>query len=169
MATQAELIDATSLSRTLVPIEPGAPEFAFFRPLLRYWQDRCGGRPAPSRRDIDPLDLPPALLPHVVLIDVEREPLDFRYRLSGTVADTIHGQSLKGLRILDLRPERFAELLHGDLVRMTDDLAVQFVLHTFTNRHGKIRRFRVLRLPLCDANGRLEMILVLADHGVMHR
>lgn len=169
MATQAELLDATSLSRTFVLIDPGTPDFAFFRPLLHYWQDRCAGRPAPSRRDIDPLDLPPALLPHMVLIDIEREPLDFRYRLSGTLADTIHGQSLKGLRILDLRPERFAELLHGDLVRMTEDLAVQFVLHTFTNRQGKVRRFRVLRLPLCDASGRLEMVLALADHGLIQR
>jgi len=164
-----DLFDTATVSREFLEVVPEIEDFAFFRPLLRYWEARRAGRTAPARGDIDPLDLPPTLLPHVVLIDVKREPLAFSYRLAGTAADTIHGQSLKGVRILDLRPESFAKVLNGDLMRMADDLAMQFVLHTFTNREGKTRRFRVLRLPLCDASGRLEMILVLADHGAIQR
>lgn len=164
-----ELFDATLVRRAFIELVPGAENFAFFRPLLVYWEERRNGRTAPRRADLDPLDLPPSLLPHVLLIEVERDPLDFRYRLAGTAADTIHGQSLKGVRILDLRPEPFARTLHGDLVRMAEDLALQFTELSFTNREGKTRRYRVLRLPLCDLAGRLEMILVLADHGSIVR
>lgn len=170
MAAEAkpfELFDAAVAQRTFVELDRTAPDFGFFRPLLDYWEARRDDRAAPRRSDIDPLDLPPSLLPHVLLIDVQRDPLDFRYRLAGTAADTIHGQSLRGVRILDLRPEALARTLHGDLVRMVSDLAIQFTLLSFTNREGKTRRYRVLRLPLCDDEGRLAMILVLADHGAI--
>lgn len=164
-----ELFEATVARRDFVDLDPDATDFAFFRPLFEYWEQRRAGRVAPGRQDIDPLDLPLTILPHVLLIEVERNPLDFHYRLAGTAADTIHGQSLKGVRILDLRPEPFARILHGDLVRMTEDLKVQFTQLSFTNREDKTRRYRVLRLPLCDDGGSLEMILVLADHGAITR
>lgn len=172
MAAEAkpfELFEASRARREFVELDRDAPDFGFFRPLFDYWEGRRAGRAAPGRRDIDPIDLPPLLLPHILLIDVEYSPLDFRYRLAGTASDSIHGQSLKGVRILDLRPEPFARILHGDLVRMTGDLAIQFTLLSFTNREGKTRRYRVLRLPLCNDAGRLEMILVLADHGAIIR
>jgi hypothetical protein len=51
--------------------------------IYDYWQDQRRGRRMPSRRDIDPIDLPRHLA-NLMLIDVEREPLRFRYRLVGT-------------------------------------------------------------------------------------
>lgn len=168
VAKPFELFDATVAQRAFVELDRDAADFGFFRPLLEYWEGRRRGRIAPRRSDIDPLDLPALLLPHVLLIDVEHQPLDFHYRLAGTAADTIHGQSLKGVRILDLRPEPLARTLHGDLVRMAGDMAIQFTLLSFTNREGKTRRYRVLRLPLCGDDGRLEKILVLADHGAIN-
>lgn len=162
-----EVFDATAVRREFIELDRDAADFGLFRPLLAYWEQRRAGRIAPSRADIDPLDVPPSVLPHLLLIDVERDPVDFRYRLAGTAADTIHGQSLKGVRILDLRPEQFAKTLHGDLLRMAEIPEIQFTALSFTNRQSKIRRYRVLRLPLCDRDGRLEMILVMADHGAL--
>lgn len=51
--------------------------------LYRHWDEVRRGRSMPSRADIDPLSLP-QLLGHLLLIDVLREPLRFRYRLIGT-------------------------------------------------------------------------------------
>lgn len=172
MPTQArpfDLTEATVVQRDVLAIEPAADAFAFFRPLFAYWRERRGDRVAPGRADIDPLDFPPSLLPHIVLIDVVREPLDFRYRLAGTAADHIHGMPITGVRVLDLRPQSFAELLHRDLVGMAELPAPQFVRHSFTNQEATTRRFRVLRLPLCDADGRLTMVLVLAEFGALVR
>ena len=58
---------------------------ARLRALVEYW---CG-LPAtslgpPLRRDLDPLDLPPSLLPYIWMVDVEAAPPRFRFRLCGS-------------------------------------------------------------------------------------
>jgi hypothetical protein len=50
-----------------------------------YWQALRGARRMPSHGNIDPLDLPPRLLPHLELVDVYHEAeLRLRWRLIGT-------------------------------------------------------------------------------------
>lgn len=58
---------------------------------LAIWHGLAGGRAMPARRDLDPTMLPPCLLPHVLLIDVEYQPCPrFRWRLIGThITNTI--------------------------------------------------------------------------------
>lgn len=51
--------------------------------LYDYWEARCRGGLLPGRRDIDPLDLG-FILGNLVLVDVLRDPLRFRYRLNGS-------------------------------------------------------------------------------------
>lgn len=48
-----------------------------------YWKSKCNGDRLPARADIDPLDIP-SLLPQIILLDIDRDPWDFRYRLIGT-------------------------------------------------------------------------------------
>ena len=52
------------------------------RQVFDFWHRKRGARPMPARRDIDPTELV-AVLPHLMLIDVEPGPR-FRYRLFGT-------------------------------------------------------------------------------------
>jgi hypothetical protein len=54
-------------------------------PLLRYWQEKRGARALPARRDIDPLEMGPALLPHLLLGDLLDRGTRVRFRLVGTV------------------------------------------------------------------------------------
>mgnify|MGYP003672101689 CR=1 FL=1 len=56
--------------------------------LVTYWRGKCAQRIAPSRADIDPLELGAALLPHVMLIDVISElgKRRYRFRLAGAEA-----------------------------------------------------------------------------------
>jgi len=52
--------------------------------LHKYWRSKAGAQGSvPRRSDIDPTELPD-LLPNLMLVDVERNPLRFRYRLVGT-------------------------------------------------------------------------------------
>lgn len=55
----------------------------------------------PERADIDPGDMVP-FLPNVLLIDVLRDPLDFRYRLTGTLIDDHIGRCVTGLRMSEI-------------------------------------------------------------------
>jgi len=71
--------------------------------LHAYWQQCCQGRPFPARADIDPIDIP-SLLEHVLLADVLRDPLDFRYRLVGGhivehAGRNVQGQTVRGLMV----------------------------------------------------------------------
>lgn len=56
-------------------------------PLLQdlhdYWTARVSRQHLPSRRQLDPIDIP-HLLSSVALVDVEQSPRRFRYRLVGT-------------------------------------------------------------------------------------
>lgn len=51
---------------------------------FQYWNRCRRGRKMPARCDLDPLIDIPALVPNVMLFDVQRDPLDFRWRLIGT-------------------------------------------------------------------------------------
>lgn len=68
----AQLMSATSLAQPI------------FGALLRYWQGKRGGRALPARRDIDPLEMGPELLPHLVLTDLFDRGTRVRFRLVGT-------------------------------------------------------------------------------------
>ncbi|HVJ41102.1 MAG TPA: PAS domain-containing protein [Dongiaceae bacterium] len=68
-----------------------------FAPALRYWKS-LGGNRLPSRRDIDPVDIP-ELLQNVMLLDVLDGGADFRYRLAGTAIERNFGAPIKGLSL----------------------------------------------------------------------
>lgn len=72
---QAEVVVSTSF-------DGADPMLAQMRSL---WSSLAGadGR-LPSRRDVDPSRIPPRLLPHVWLLDVQASPRRYRYRLTGT-------------------------------------------------------------------------------------
>src|SRR5258708_36707350 len=56
--------------------------------LYDYWvKIRPGGVALPGRQHLDPIEIPD-LLPYFFLIDVEKEPLRFRYRVVGTTLET---------------------------------------------------------------------------------
>lgn len=53
--------------------------------LHAYWLERhLPGGGLPGRQHVDPLEIGPALLPFLFLLEVEDHPLRFRYRLTGT-------------------------------------------------------------------------------------
>src|SRR3546814_20855650 len=51
-----------------------------------YWKQKRGDRPMPAESDLDPAEIR-KILPHVILLAVRQEPLDFHYRLIGTKMD----------------------------------------------------------------------------------
>ncbi|MBI3506987.1 MAG: PAS domain-containing protein [Proteobacteria bacterium] len=63
--------------------------------LYRYWRSKFAGDRMPSRRAIDPVEIP-ALLPWIFLMDVGHLPLAFRYRLIGTGIVNFLGRDFTG-------------------------------------------------------------------------
>ena len=52
--------------------------------IISYWQALRHDRPAPQVSEVDPVDIPRAALPFVVLSDVCHGPFRIRYRLAGS-------------------------------------------------------------------------------------
>lgn len=49
-----------------------------------YWESLRGNRDMPSRKDIDPVQVPRGFLPNIMLIDVLHDQRRYRYRLIGS-------------------------------------------------------------------------------------
>jgi hypothetical protein len=72
---------------------------------LAYWNEKRGDRLMPARADLDPMEMIP-FLPNVILIDVLREPLDFRWRLIGTIVEEHMSMPYTGRRFSEFEGQR---------------------------------------------------------------
>lgn len=80
-AVQFDADDPDGLARGMAALEMSSP---FIIAGYRYW-DRCRrGRKVPMRTDLDPVIDIPKLVSRIILFDVRRAPLDFRFRLVGS-------------------------------------------------------------------------------------
>lgn len=70
-----------------------------------YWTRKRRGHRLPGRADLDPGEMV-AFLPNVILLDVLRDPLDFRYRLVGTTVEDHMLRPYTGMRVRELDHQR---------------------------------------------------------------
>lgn len=77
------------------------PRSEISRQLLAYWNSRRGDREFPGRQDVDPSALT-AILPHLLLVNVAYNPLDFAYRLIGTTVVARSARDYTGMRLMEL-------------------------------------------------------------------
>lgn len=84
---------------------PATPErwHPTLRTLLHYVRSIAPAGRLPGRQHFDPLAIP-HVLPHLVLLDVQREPLRYRYRLVGTKEVELYGQDPTGRWYDEVRP-----------------------------------------------------------------
>lgn len=136
------------------PVEPHHDEL---KKLYAYWLGKKRARPAPSRTDIDPLEIAP-LLPYVMLVDVERAPLRFRYRLVGTEIVCNVGDDFTG-RYLDT----FVRLSHRDVMaaefaRVVESAEPVVSVWEYTRDDGRHVRYERLVLPLVSDGATVDML-----------
>jgi hypothetical protein len=77
------------------------------RRLYCYWRSKRRGGGMPSRRDIDPVDIPGNIWPHILMLDVVWEGGEprFRYRRVGDVFWRALGTEPTGSFVDDVLPE----------------------------------------------------------------
>jgi len=84
--------------------------------IYAYWDAKRAGRAMPARRDIDPTELDPQVLPHVVLTEALAEGGKWRYRfrLAGTALKSALGLDITGRYVDVLNPnKRYATYIEG--------------------------------------------------------
>lgn len=132
-------------------IAPGS-EHAAANDLAAYWRSKRGDRIAPSRKDIDPLEIPRLLLPHVFMFDVIGGGDDFRYRLIGTEIVDGAGRDATGALISQLyrdSPDSLAAVIQI-LRRVMVEKRPLFVSGrmAWLRRGEREKRFQAVFLPL---------------------
>ena len=124
---------------------------------LDYWDSKRAGRRMPARRDIEPTEILD-LLPYVVLIDVERAPLDFRYRLVGTAVAARFGHDHTGARFSVLARHGAGSEVWSTALRLLEEKRpiVSYVPYVGFNRW--IQNYRDISMPLSEDNHEVNMI-----------
>ncbi|MEQ8355475.1 MAG: PAS domain-containing protein [Kiloniellaceae bacterium] len=139
------------------------PLLALKSPINRfafdYWKHKRGGRAMPSRRDIDPAEIT-KILPHVYLIDVLGDPLDFRYRLIGTKMDEYMLSRYTGKRMSQIPHQASPSRIWACCRQVVEE---QTPLSSDVPYVGKNKEFLTtedLIMPLSDDGVTVDMLFV---------
>jgi hypothetical protein len=129
---------------------------------LEYWRAKKVARVAPPRSQIDPVDLSP-LLPRVMLVDVDGERGEFRYRLAGTGIVKLHGMELTNRGPRDLQPAALGIMIEQHYAEAVRRVAP--VAHLVTLAVGEdSATYRRLILPLSDDGITVNRLLTVDSY-----
>ena len=113
----------------------------------------------PARVDIDPSEIL-KILPHIFLLDVRAEPLDFRYRLIGTKMDEHMMGSYTGLWMSEIPHQKPPSRIWSSCRRVVTEAEP---LSSDTPYIGKNKEFLTtedLIMPLADDDETVNMLFV---------
>ncbi|HQT55383.1 MAG: PAS domain-containing protein [Phenylobacterium sp.] len=126
--------------------------------LYAYWAGLRSGPRLPGRGDIKPEDFK-RLLPTVSLIDVRRDPLDFRLRLAGTGLYSVYGREITGRGLDDVYNSAAADYWRVELGKIVEDRRPAVGVHSLSWRGASHMSILWLRLPLATNGVDVDMIL----------
>jgi hypothetical protein len=127
-----------------------------------YWNSLRTGRPMPSRADIDPAAIKP-LLPYLLLIDVLRDPPDFRFRLIGTEIDRIVAGNYTGVCFSDLSHMRRGNKVWAEYERVVASGAPLCAGIDYVGAADYVRRLAHALFPLADDGRTVNVICTVVD------
>lgn len=132
-----------------------------------YWTAKCGSRPMPSRVDLEPAEMKP-LLPYLVLMDVLRDarpgwPLDFRYRLIGTVTDAMMNARYTGKCMSELPHQQPGSRLWQSLASVTETRRPQINHVPYVGPHKDFMAVVDLVMPLSPDAETVNMLFCIVD------
>src|SRR5690349_1275296 len=132
------------------------------REAYGYWLQKSASTRLPSRRDLDPADIP-KLLPHVMLVDVHDDGR-YRYRLTGTECVREHGMDASGKYLDEVLPgpEYKAHVLrlYGQCVHERRAVYSESLFLSSVGLKPQ-RHIKVLFMPLSDDGKSVNMVFVV--------
>lgn len=149
-----------------IQIEIEDAPFQELQDALSYWNDKKLGNELPSWKDIDLIEFPPKLIPRICVVDVEHDPMDFKYRFWGSEITNMHKLDFTGRSILEVPPVAYAELLFQQYKTVTVSKAPKIFVNRFENENGFQSQYAVVRMPLAStAEGQINHILSAETYG----
>ena len=133
----------------------------FLEDALTYWESKRTGRRMPARRDLDPVLEIPNLLRWIILVDVLRDPLDFRYRVIGSGVVDRCRQNYTGKLFSELSHIGPDSLLWKQRANVVETAAPLRCEPPYTGLTPGIRGVVVIHLPLSDDGETVNMIFTM--------
>ena len=125
-----------------------------------YWAEKRGDRLMPARREIDPLDIIPAL-PNVIIIEVQRDPVDFLYRLIGTEVDKHSTQSYTGHKVSEIPHRAPPSTVWENLMMVTKEKTPSCQRVPYVGPGYDFTETRQVLLPLSDDGTTVDHLLAV--------
>jgi hypothetical protein len=129
---------------------------------LAYWESKRRGRAMPSRKDIEPTEIPD-LLANVVLVDVLQDPPDFRYRLIGTAIVERIAFDYTGKKFSELPHQQAGSIVWDTAARLCREKAPSVSEIPYVGPDRWVRGYRDLYLPLSDDGEHVTMIMGVVE------
>ena len=126
--------------------------------LYAYWTAKRGARFAPSRAEIDPVEIP-SLLPHLMLIDVIDGGARLRYRLAGTEIESRFGCSMVGRYVDELMRGRYYDYVLGLYRELLTSRRALYSESAYGPGGDSPLYARRLMLPLSSDGERIDIVL----------
>jgi len=133
------------------------------RRLLAYWLEQRGERPFPAKAEIDPLEFP-YILGYVTLVDVERDPRRYRFRLDGSILAALSGTDYTGRYLDELPGAEYVAFILETYDRVVDSGA-PFRYRKNELLDQQLFSEETLILPLGDNPPTVEMLVVAVIPG----
>lgn len=139
------------------------------RLLFGHWQSRCHDGRLPSRAGVDPVGLR-GILPWIWMLDVQRDPWRFRYRLAGTRFIAVLGFEVTQCWYDEVRPLAWAAN-RSRLYAVTHDGQPTWRRGPMPLENGSWRDTENLMLPLAADGRTVDIVLGISvsydSHGLM--
>src|SRR3954470_6924801 len=127
---------------------------------LRYWDSRRNGNAIPARGDFDPLLEIPGLVRFMMLKDVQRDPLDFRYRLVGTGLRNHMTTDWTGKFMSEVEYQRPPSTIWDYHRQGAESGAPLFIKPNYVGPHKDYLFIESVMLPLAADHINVDMIMI---------
>ena len=133
------------------------------RAALDYWLALVRGDHIPGRQHLDPAAMVP-FLPHVMLMDVDREALDFRYRLVGTRVRYHLFRDPTGLWLSEIPHQKAPSIIHSAMSE-TARRGVPIIGEVpYVGPHREYKKVEDIQMPLARDGRTVDMLLIVVDY-----
>ena len=128
-----------------------------------YWQSKGWPDRLPRREDLDPFDVP-ALMPQIILLDVQREPRDFYYRVIGTGVTEHLSKDWTGTWMSEIEHQRPPSRIWENCEKVVTSKAPALSTVPYVGPHADFLYGEDVILPLGDDEGNVAKLLVFVAY-----
>ena len=133
--------------------------------VFTYWSEIRDNPIGPMWKNFDWLRMPRSAIPMSSVVDVQYDPLDFKYRFWGTGRTRLQGGDYTGKSIMAFYPQAIAEKAFRENKMVVDDgHGLLFNTTILKNRGSEAFEYQLIRLPFSNDGSRIDKILGVGSY-----